>query len=353
MDSITVSVIVPAYNASATIGKTIEALSRQNCFQPFEVIVVDDGSSDNTGEIVCSFLPGKDSREQLRVSVNTTLRGNDMGIKYVRQDNAGPASARNHGAELARGEFLAFTDSDCIPHEDWISQLMAGFDQNHVGVVCGSYGIANPEHCLARCVFKEILWRHTNLMPDFPNSFGSYNFCVKKSVFDAVGGFNSDYAQASGEDNDLSYKIRQSGWRIYFQRKALVDHHHPTGVFKYMKEQFRHGFWRVRMYIDHPRMMRGDGYTYWKDIIEMPIAVFFLGGLVLSAANGVSLGVVACSILFPLLLFEISCALIMSKGFFEGIFFGFVMAGRAFARMFGFSTGILSLWTKKRSKIFQ
>ena len=95
---------------------------------------------------------------------------------------------------------------------------------------------------MARCIYTEILWRHTRLMPDFPNSFGSYNFCVSKKVFDAVGGFNAAYRNASGEDNDLSYKITKAGWRIYFKRKALVDHYHPTRVVKYLREQFRHGF---------------------------------------------------------------------------------------------------------------
>jgi len=323
--SICVSVIVPAYNASATIGQELEALSQQNCFQPFEVIVVDDGSSDNTAEIVRSFA----------------------SVKYVRQDNAGPASARNHGARLARGEFLAFTDSDCIPHKDWISQLMAGFSHPQVGVVAGSYGIANPESWLARGIHTEILWRHSHLMPDFSNSFGSYNFCVKKNVFEAVGGFNSWYRFASGEDNDISYKIRGAGWRIYFQRKALVDHYHPSLVVKYLKEQFRHGFWRVKMYRDHPRMMRGDGYTYWKDILEMPWAVFCLTAMALTAVGGLGWGCAGLIILFSFLLFEIVWAVIMLRSFFDGIFFGFVLLFRAFARMFGFSTGILSLLLNK------
>ena len=321
MDPICVSVIIPAYNASATIGQELESLSKQNCFQPFEVIVVDDGSIDNTAEIVRSFA----------------------SVKYVRQDNAGPASARNHGARVAQGEFLAFTDSDCIPHEDWISKLMAGFSHPQVGVVAGSYGIANPESWLARCVHIEILWRHTKLMPDFSNSFGSYNFCVKKNVFEAVGGFNSSYRFASGEDNDISYKIRGLGWRIYFQRKALVDHHHTASVSQYLKEQFRHGFWRVKMYKDHPRMMRGDGYTYWKDILEMPMVVVCLGAITLTAIGGLGWAYAGCFVLFFFLLFEILCALLMIHCFFDGIFFGFVLLFRAFARMFGFSTGILSL----------
>jgi len=320
MNPICVSVIIPAYNASATLAQALEALSKQNCFQPFEVIVVDDGSVDNTADIVRSFT----------------------SVKYVRQENAGPASARNHGAQFARGEFLAFTDSDCIPHEDWISQLMAGFGQTQVGVVSGSYGIANPDSWLARCIFKEILWRHTHLMPDFPNSFGSYNFCVRKNVFDKVGGFNTAYRTASGEDNDLSYKITSSGWRIYFERKALVDHYHPTQVVKYLKEQFRHGFWRVKMYKDHPRMIKGDGYTYWKDIIEIPLA-----GCVLLC------GLAGLSILLILLLFEIISAFIVTRCFFDGIFFSFLLLGRAFARMIGFSTGILSLLHQKVLKILQ
>lgn len=331
MKPICVSVIIPAYNASATIGKTLEALSKQNCSQAFEVIVVDDGSSDNTESIVRSFT----------------------SVLYVRQANAGPASARNHGAQLAQGEILAFTDSDCIPHEDWVSKLMEGFVAQQVGVVSGSYGIANSVSCLARCVYKEIIWRHNVLMPDYPNAFGSYNFCVRKNVFDAVGGFNTAYRRASGEDNDLSYKIIRLGSRIYFQRKALVDHYHPSLLVKYLKEQFRHGFWRVKMYRDHPQMMGGDGYTFWKDIVEMPLVAFFLLGTLLSAFNGVRLIDVEFIILFPFLLFEILCAWIMTRCFFEGIFFGFVLFFRAFARMAGLSTGIFVFMVLKNDKIFQ
>jgi len=331
MNPICVSVIIPAYNASATIGRTLEALSRQNCFQPYEVIVVDDGSTDNTANIVSSFA----------------------SVKYLRQDNAGPASARNHGSRRALGDFLAFTDSDCVPHEDWISQLMAGMSQEHVGAVAGSYGIANPGSLLAQCIYKEILWRHHHLMPDFPNSFGSYNFCVRKNVFESVGGFNTGYRWASGEDNDLSYKIIGSGWRIYFQRRAFVDHFHPSRVVKYLKEQFRHGFWRVRMYQDHPRMMRGDGYTFWKDMIEVPIGAVILSGLIVSAFHAEGLRAVGILIVFPFLLFEILSAFFMFHCFFEGIFFGFILFFRAFARMLGLSTGILSLLSNKMGKIIQ
>ncbi len=317
--------IVPAYNAAATIGRTLEALSRQNCFQPYEVIVIDDGSSDETPEVVRSFAL----------------------VKYARQDNAGPAAARNHGARLARGGYLAFTDSDCLPHEDWISQLMAGFSQSHVGAVAGSYGIANPESQLARCIDKEIRWRHRHLMPEFPQSFGSYNVCIQKKVFEAVGGFNTGYRLASGEDNDLSYKVIAAGWRIFFQRRALVNHFHTARVCKYLKEQFRHGFWRVKMYQDHPQMMQGDDYTFWKDMLELPWSAACLLCLALSPLGLMGLSAAALPLLLFFLIFEIIAALWMMQNFFDAIFFGMVSWLRAFARMLGFSTGILTFWAKK------
>ena len=92
------------------------------------------------------------------------------------------------------------------------------------------------------------------------------------------------------------------------------------------------------MYRDHPRMMQGDDYTYWKDIFEMPLVLCcWVGGWL---------------ILFPFLVFEILCALIMMRCFFDGIFFGFVIFFRAFARFLGFSSGILSLFLKKSEKIY-
>jgi len=331
LSPIGVSVIVPAYNASATMARCLQALSQQNCFQPFEIIVVDDGSFDDTAKIVCSF----------------------PGVQYVRQENAGPASARNHGAKLARGEFLAFTDSDCIPHDDWITRLMAGLGQSQVAVVAGSYGIANGESRLARCVFAEIRWRHTHIMPDFPKAFGSYNFCVKKNVFLAVGGFHEGYRHASGEDNDLSYKIIGLHERIYFERKALVDHYHPSVITKYLKEQFRHGCWRVKMYQDHPAMVAGDGYTFWKDALELLWSLAGCLGLLASACHLLHWRQVLLGILCPFLFFEILWGFIMMRCFFDGIFLGIILFFRAFARMLGFSTGIFVFMFFKNDKIFE
>jgi glycosyltransferase involved in cell wall biosynthesis len=320
-----VSVIVPAYNAQHTIGHTLKALIEQDFAEQFEIITVDDGSTDQTANVIRSFA----------------------SVRYVHQSNAGPASARNQGARLAQGEFLAFTDSDCIPQKDWLTCLVQGFIQPEVGVVMGSYGIANPHNLLAWCVHKEILFRHQHLLSDFPKVFGSYNFCVKKSVFEKAGGFNVSYRNASGEDNDLSYKIIALGARIYFKRNALVNHYHPTKVKKYLKEQYRHGLWRVQMYAAHPTMTQGDGYTFWKDIVEVPLSGLCLAGIVLSAFNFLTYELLFFGLLLPFLLFEIVFACFMINNVFKILFWGFIMFLRSFSRTLGFSTGILLFLGKK------
>lgn len=323
MSKPTVSVVVPAYNCAQTIAQTIESLLKQT--NPFsQIVIVDDGSTDDTAAVIKSF----DS------------------VKFIYQDNAGPACARNTGAKAANTEWVVFTDSDCIAHQDWCEKLSRGFSESKHGAVMGSYGIANSSSLLARCVHGEILYRHRCLMPKYPQAFGSYNVAICKKIFEEVGGFDETYRNASGEDNDLSYKILQSGYKIYFEQEALVDHFHPQKVYKYLKEQYRHGFWRVKMYQNHPQMIKGDDYTYWKDIVEMPLA---LGMIVLFGASFFAGWAWNAWIFLTVVLsfIELYGAYVTLKKPFESIFWSFVLFFRAFARFFGLSSGVVLFFTSK------
>ena len=315
-----VSVVIPAYNAENTISQAVaQSLAQAKGPMEVEVVVVDDGSIDDTAMVAES-----------------------AGAKVIRQENAGPAAARNRGWERATGQVICFTDSDCIPAAGWLENLLDGFTGRQVGAVAGSYAIANTNSWLAQWVHQEISERHKR-MPSVVRAFGSYNVAIPRYVLQATGGFDADYRQASGEDNDLSYRISRMGWRIAFRPQAKVAHYHPERVWQYLMEQYRHGFWRAKLYKDHPDMVRGDDYTRLRDRLE-PIIVLGIFASALLAMFGISAS------MWPLLVLLGSYTAIhlswpMSWWLGEGKVGAFAYAGvtflRGIARTAGLCTGII------------
>ncbi len=243
-----ISVVIPAYNAERTLGRAIEGALSQG-LPDTEVVVVDDGSTDGTARVAAGYH-----------------------VKCVSQKNAGPAAARNAGWRAASGDVVVFTDSDCVPGPGWLAALAEGLEDESAGAVTGSYDIANPERLLPRLIHEEIKDRHT-AYGRYVKFFGSYNVAVRRVVLEQTGGFDEGYRRASGEDNDLSYRILKLGYRIAFAPEALVGHYHTTKTWKYLKEQYTHGYWRMKLYKDHPDMASGDDYTKIKDVIEPPLAL--------------------------------------------------------------------------------
>ena len=252
----TVSIVIPAYNAERTIGLTVGAALAQDV-TGLEIVVVDDGSKDGTAEAVRKY----------------------PGAKYVRQENAGPACARNTGWRASSGDIVIFTDSDCVPEKGWVRQLVSGFMDDSIGAVTGSYGIANADHLLPRLIHEEIKHRHTGYR-DFVKFFGSYNVAIRRKALEETGGFDESYRRASGEDNDLSYRVLKAGYKIAFSAGALVAHHHTQSLKKYLKEQYTHGYWRMKLYKSHPDMAGGDDYTRIKDVAEPPLALASLASVI-------------------------------------------------------------------------
>ena len=312
------SIIIPVYNSEKTIAACVNAVLNQDDQGSFEIIAVDDGSTDTTPDILKTF----------------------ERVLYIRQENAGPASARNAGFAHSAGDVVCFTDADCIPEPGWLLRAAQYFEDRTVDVLAGSYGIVNRESLLARCIHAEILFRHQNLMGQWVDVFGSYNVFFRREVFERVGGFDESYRNASGEDNDLSYRLRAAGNRIRFAQDVRVGHTHPSRSARYLREQFRHGFWRVHLYRKHPKRLTGDGYTFFKDLAEVPLSLvlmalplIILGGHV-AVALGILAGAVAAESYFA--------QLFGLRGFKPVVFYGLVMTARALARTLGLGAGFLS-----------
>ncbi len=316
-----VSIVIPAYNAEETIGRAVRCSRAQRWEgEPPEVIVVDDGSTDRTAE-----------------------EARCAGARLIGAANAGPAAARNVGWRESSGEFVFFTDSDCFPREGWVRRLMALLADEKAGAAGGSYAAANGERLLAACIQEEIALRHEK-MGRRVRFLGSFNLAVKRDLLEKLDGFSTLYRRPSGEDNDFSYRARKAGYLLLFDKDALVDHVHPVSLGRYLREQARHGFWRMKLYRTHPERMGGDDYSSWADFIEPPAALLLLGATALSFVPLVSR--LAYSLLFVLLASAAYPAVLIARrsGRITLLVFLPVRFLRSFARGIGMAAGIWRFW---------
>ncbi|OIO32828.1 MAG: hypothetical protein AUJ70_04670 [Candidatus Omnitrophica bacterium CG1_02_40_15] len=320
-----VSIVIPAFNAASTVGQAIDSCKNQDYPKDrLEIIVVNDGSRDNTKDVVEGF-----------------------GVRYIYQENKGPAFARNNGWKNSKGEAIFFTDADCIPGKDCLAVMVKSLYDRNAGAVAGTYEIKNVEDIMARCIHAEIMFRHSR-MPDYINSFGTYNVLIKKSILEEFSGFNEGYLTSSAEDSELSYRMVKKGYRIYFERKSIVSHFHEKKMRRYLKKQFTRSFWAIRLWRHHPGFALNDCYLHWKDLVEAPLAA-----IVILTMPFLFIG--SFKIFFFILLFiyigvetiipfSIYCKRFYKKDFFFMVFMMFV---RGFVRMAG---GTLSLMAEIRHR---
>ncbi|MBI5903439.1 MAG: glycosyltransferase [Deltaproteobacteria bacterium] len=234
------SVIVPAYNAARTIDKCLGSLRDQTVGKGrYEVIVVDDGSTDSTPLIVKGY-----------------------SVKCIRQRNLGPAAARNAGAREARGGIILFTDSDCVPESDWIKEMARPFADPSVSAVKGAYRTLQPG-IVAR--FSQIEFEERFEMLKAAPSIDmvdTYSAAFRKEVFDVAGGFDTGFPAPNNEDTELSYRLSSSGHRMVFNPRAVVCHlNHPDSIKRYARLKFWRGYWRMVVYKRFPDKMLKDTYT--------------------------------------------------------------------------------------------
>ena len=321
-----VSIVIPAYNAERTLAECLAGCLAQS-LPEYEVILVDDGSRDATAAIAQAHP-----------------------IRYVHQANRGPASARNHGARVARGKFVAFLDADCVPRPDWIERLLEGFTTEDTVAVGGAYGIANPHNGLARFIHEEIRLRHEGFS-ETVDFLGSFNVAYRKEAFEASGGFDENFRIASAEDNDLAYRLADNGGVLRFTGRAIVEHYHPERWTPYLRTQMRHGFWRVKLYAKHPRRASGDHYASALELLRPPMVVAaapLTGAALWCAVNPGSLALMGL-FLWSLLLFFIGVSrteyrhrILARMSERPQKRMGYLIALRDFARGLGFVRGV---WT--------
>jgi len=248
-----VSVVVPAHNASATIEECLQALARQSLPRAeYEVIVVDDGSSDSTRATAARY-----------------------GVEVLTQDHQGPATARNLGADEAQGEIILFTDADCVPASNWIETMLAPFRDDQIAGAKGVYR-THQKALVARFVQLEYEDKYDLMRKErYIDFIDTYSAAYRKEVFNNNEGFDPAFPRASGEDVEFSYRLAERGYKMVFVPQAIVYHHHVDSLRDYLKRKFYVGYWRVLMYRKHPAKIWKDSHTPQLLKVQVGVALLF------------------------------------------------------------------------------
>lgn len=236
-----ISVIVPAFNAESTIDRCLRALARQTVPQEsYEIIVVDDGSLDET----CARVQAND------------------GVRLLTQAHAGPAAARNLGVQHARGEIVLFTDSDCEPTQEWVERLVAPFRSGEIVGVKGAY-LTHQREIVARFVQVEYEDKYDRMAREKHIDFvDTYAAGYRRDVLIANSGFDTAFPVACVEDQDLSFRLARQGYKLIFVPEARVYHWgHARKLWAYWQRKFRIGYWKVVVAKRHPDKLLHDSHT--------------------------------------------------------------------------------------------
>lgn len=213
----TVSVIVPVYNAASTIGSCLRSLVNQS--HPKEIIVVDNGSTDKTASIV----------EEFPVRLFYEYRRNQF-------------TARNTGVKKAKGEILAFTDSDCIADRDWIKNLVKPFkDDDKIGGVGG-----RTRSFEVKTVFQAYAHKKKLFHRDWKRGiigtrayFPLCNVAYRRDVFEDIDYF--DERTFSGSDTDFSFRVSAAGYNLFYEPDAVIYHIHKPNMRSFLEQHYRYG----------------------------------------------------------------------------------------------------------------
>ena len=235
-----VSVVVCAYNAERTMEACLASLEKLN-YPDYEVIVVNDGSTDRTLEISERF----------------------PYCRIISQPNKGLSVARNVGADAAGGEIVAYTDSDCVADPDWLTYLVAKMETAQL-MACGGPNFPPPEDSLvpAAVAVSPGGPTHVLLSDDVAEHIAGCNMAFRRDVLLRMGGFDPIY-RAAGDDVDICWRFQDAGYTIGFSPAAVVWHFRRNTVKAYIGQQRGYGKAEALVYSKHPFRFNLFGQAKW------------------------------------------------------------------------------------------
>ena len=216
------------------------SLASQDLLEPWEVVVVDDGSPEPPDPVVEGLVAAR-------------------GWRLIRQANAGPSAARNRGVREARGEFVAFTDDDCRPEPAWLETLLRAARERPGALVGGTTfnGLTDDFFASTSQLIVDFVYEHFNADPNDGFFLASNNILCSRERFLDLSGFDEGFSRAGAEDRDFCDRWRMRGWPIVWRSEARVEHRHGQSFRQFVDLYIRYGRGAYRY--QAIRKQRGSG----------------------------------------------------------------------------------------------
>ena len=252
LKTMSVSIVIPMYNAEKLIEKVLKAIFEQKVSLPDEVIVVNDGSTDNSLSLVKQLCKEKK-------------------INVIPQPNQGTVSATNRGFRTASGDIICSVDADVVLHNDWLQNILIEFNDPKVGAVQGYYQTPTNVSFFARMAGYDMEKRYDSMKQKYVTQVNTGNTAYRKSALDKVGFFDPKFTYAY--DNDMSYRLLDAGYQLVFKKNALCDHYWKANINGYMRQQYWSGYGRMQVIRKHKRNFLGDTTSGSRMILQVPLTL--------------------------------------------------------------------------------
>ncbi|MBI4317237.1 MAG: glycosyltransferase [Chloroflexi bacterium] len=234
-----ISVVICSYNGQGTIRDCLEALGRLD-YSNFEVIVVDDGSTDRTPAIAREY-----------------------DVRLISSENRGLSNARNLGLEAATGEIVAYIDDDAYPDPHWLSYLAATFMAGDFVGVGGPNIAPEGDGPIADCVANAPGGPVNVLLSDVEaEHIAGCNMAFRKSALLTIGGFDPQF-RVAGDDVDVCWRLRQMGWKLGYSPAAVVWHHRRNSIRTFWKQQYGYAKAEALLERKWPERFNTAGHLPW------------------------------------------------------------------------------------------
>lgn len=248
-----VSIIIPVYNGAHTIEACLDSLRAQEGLdEPPEIIVVDDGSTDGTPEVVKRY----------------------EGVRLLHQENAGAGPARNTGTAVAQGDYLLYTDADCVAAPDWAASIIKGFLDDDIALVMGRTTTCHGlENIYAKTQAGRDLCGHDK--PGPTDRCNSNNMAMRPQHAKMLP---FDKALRRGQDSDIGWRVWRAGLRMHYWPDAIIDHRHVYRARSFFRNGYIEGRGTAQLHYKHGKWMPRDLAPFFLSVASFlltPLTVYF------------------------------------------------------------------------------